>query len=307
MSEPTSGFAEVAPYLKDPLVLSGFFVFLAFLFARLVVVRLLPPLNQSNAVKILRLILLYGFIIGLALILLGFGLKYRELSEDEQRRAIRIINEELRSNIGLAQELEKNADNLVKNSTIIAGLLRDERFPITSGLFPVQNFREPETFAPADALFDDVMKSPAATAPPAPEKHAKLCGALSRTLDKTRATFESLSDTNGERYRLERKMLDGNAEILRRIDLASLDGLESAYRKLANARATYDRVTTNGRQYLDSLREFCRTGSPDQTAWSLTLAQERLFFSVGAGYQARIGEFLIEAEAVSSRLSAVRI
>jgi hypothetical protein len=45
-------FVKVAPYLKDPLVLIGFFLFICFLFARLLVKqRVIPPLPADIGIS----------------------------------------------------------------------------------------------------------------------------------------------------------------------------------------------------------------------------------------------------------------
>jgi hypothetical protein len=83
-------FTKIAPYLKDPLVLIGFFLFLAFIFARYILKKgIIPPLPATLGYKILKIILLYGFLLGILLILLGFGLRYRQegrLGFNERRR-----------------------------------------------------------------------------------------------------------------------------------------------------------------------------------------------------------------------------
>jgi hypothetical protein len=56
MSE--GGFPAVAPYLKDPLVLIGFFLFLAFLFTRyLLRQKIIPALPPGPGFRILKTIL----------------------------------------------------------------------------------------------------------------------------------------------------------------------------------------------------------------------------------------------------------
>jgi hypothetical protein len=72
-------FLRLAPYLKDPFVLIGFFLLIAFSFSRILVKRVIPPLPKTLGFRILRLILLYGFIIGLVIIIFGFLLKRQEL------------------------------------------------------------------------------------------------------------------------------------------------------------------------------------------------------------------------------------
>jgi hypothetical protein len=74
-------FVNVAPYLKDPLVLIGFVIFLAFLTARqLLSSGIIRPLPNTSGFRILRLTLGYGFVLGLLVVAIGGYLKYLELS-----------------------------------------------------------------------------------------------------------------------------------------------------------------------------------------------------------------------------------
>lgn len=75
-------FEKLAPYLSDPLVLVGFVLLLFFGLARAIVrSRLLTPINGLKSYRVLQTLLLYGFVLGVLIIALGFGLKYRDLSE----------------------------------------------------------------------------------------------------------------------------------------------------------------------------------------------------------------------------------
>lgn len=82
-------FTQIAPYLTDPLILIGFFLFLSFTFVRYLLKKgIIPRLPKTLAYKILKTILLYGFIIGLVIIFLGFLQKFRS-SPDYQLNVIK--------------------------------------------------------------------------------------------------------------------------------------------------------------------------------------------------------------------------
>lgn len=105
-----AGFQGIAPYLKDPLVLIGFVLFLAFSFSRYLIKRgIIKPLPGALGYRILRLILLYGFILGLFVIVLGFALKRQELINQQQAVASfeRVLRDALSTKSSLSEE-EKN-------------------------------------------------------------------------------------------------------------------------------------------------------------------------------------------------------
>lgn len=71
-----------ASYLKDPLVLVGFVIFLAFLTARqLVKSGVIHPLPRSSGFRIVRLTLSHGFVLGLLVLAAGVYLKSLEIRD----------------------------------------------------------------------------------------------------------------------------------------------------------------------------------------------------------------------------------
>src|SRR5690348_3570407 len=107
-------FGKIAPYMQDPLVLIGFVILLGSSFAKAIVrAGIIPQLNRSLGYKVLQRILLYGFIVALTLIILGFGLKYRELSHKEQTAAVKMLRQELNGNLEVLAELKANSENIV--------------------------------------------------------------------------------------------------------------------------------------------------------------------------------------------------
>lgn len=76
----TESFSKIAPYLSDPFVLVGFFIFVVFLIARILLQsKIIPQVTKTTGGQIIKLILHYGFLIGLLLIFFAFFYKYREL------------------------------------------------------------------------------------------------------------------------------------------------------------------------------------------------------------------------------------
>jgi hypothetical protein len=110
-------FSKVAPYLRDPLVLIGFFLFLAFLFTRTLLKKgIIPRLPPTAGFRILKTILLYGFVIGLLLIILGFSLKYAEMRGKERQAAAEIKSREVQAR--LDRELREKQDKALQEQDI---------------------------------------------------------------------------------------------------------------------------------------------------------------------------------------------
>lgn len=72
-----AGFEKIAPYLTHPLVLVGFVLMLVFgMHKEIVKSGLLPQVSKKDGSEILKLILRYGFWLGLVLVLAGFLLQF---------------------------------------------------------------------------------------------------------------------------------------------------------------------------------------------------------------------------------------
>jgi hypothetical protein len=112
-----SGFQGVAPYLKDPLVLIGFVLLLAFLFSRYLLKRnIIKPLPTAFGYRILRSILLYGFIIAILIIILGFALRHQELVN--RQRAASDIELMLRDVLNNRSSLPEGKKNEIINQIL---------------------------------------------------------------------------------------------------------------------------------------------------------------------------------------------
>jgi tetratricopeptide (TPR) repeat protein len=78
-------FVEIAPFLIHPLVLVGFVIMMLFgIHRQLLKTGIIPPLDQQQGTGIVKLLLSYGFWLGLLITVLGFGLQfYQTYSETE--------------------------------------------------------------------------------------------------------------------------------------------------------------------------------------------------------------------------------
>jgi hypothetical protein len=76
-------FARVARYLTHPLVLVGFALFLVFdgTFKLIISSGIVPTLSPQGGFEVIEQLLFYAFILVLAVIVLGSGLKYYEIHQ----------------------------------------------------------------------------------------------------------------------------------------------------------------------------------------------------------------------------------
>jgi hypothetical protein len=289
-------FSKVAPYLQDPLVLVGFFLFLAFLFARALLKRgIIPTLPPTAGFKILKSLLLYGFLIGLLLIVLGFGLKYAELrvkekqAEEElrskerqaqidrdiqaqkdaelqeqdlarQRNTIALLRGELDDNLKVANELRKNTIVFLSGFQTLSQVVRTPGIELLTAMFPVENIdlKIPDSQAAglADKVFDDLERSQLHKNDLELRKFTAAARAITTSIDLQMSTIQRLQDAGHTRYVFQSQIWQTNLPILRNIVVGNVPAIENSYADLQRLRNDYDVVTEHYVEYLEALREF---------------------------------------------------
>ena len=279
-------FAGIAQYLQDPLVLIGFVLFLAFLFARQLLERgIIPPLGQTAGASVLRAVLQYGFVLALLVIVLGFALRYRQLQAEAERLSERqhaaadLIHGELCANRGVMRELTANVDTLRNAVRTVSGVLRDERFVVTHTLFgdaPLRIDGDPASATVALTRMETLASNAVLGDAEQVTRHQQLCGAVTGTLGRTRTSIASLSDRDGTRYRIARSSWDANQATL--TSLASVDTARTAdlYERMTTARRNYTRLSEQAHEFLDAVAAFCAAPIPTRDLVASVLAAEQL-------------------------------
>ena len=287
----TIDFAKIAPYLKDPLILIGFCLFLGFLFARSIIkAGIIPQLSRTFGYKILQRILLYGFIIALALIALGFGLKYRELSQKEQANSVRLLDQELTGNLEVIAELKKNTETIINVTSTVSKVLRTPGLKLLAALFPAENL-DPKALVPASAdlasqaleaalnkgLINDELER---------KKFSAAAAAILGTIKRTQSTIRSLADPAETRYVLKSEIWKSELPILRKINIINVTQFQAAYGEMTLARTNYNIVVLRCLDYLAAVSAFFDPKDHRITRQSLAavLAAERLFVQVSTEY-----------------------
>ena len=299
-------FISIAPYLKDPLVLIGFSIFLAFMFARSLVNKgVIPQLEQGQGFSILKLILHYGFILGIAIILLGFGLKYKNLNEDEQKATIGLLRSELEHNIYVVSELKKNTESFSNAVNTVSTIIRRNDFKINHGLFPDINI-DPNSEQNPD-LYNKRMfwfvNSGLKSDENALRRFREQNVAIVRTVNKTKSTISSLADQKGKRYLIQRKVFDANLDIIRKINIVNTSDLTNLYLKTEESREKYYRIASMTVEYLVAIRDYCNNDMPDHASLGAALAVERLTVRLLPAYTQELNNIINQIDKSAKKLS----
>ena len=254
-------FSSVAPYLTDPLTLVGFITLLLFSFCRaLLKYGVIPELSRDEGASIVKRIILVGMILALAVIGLGFGLKYREMSRAEQERALGLLRSEVGTNHATLTELVKNTETHLGHFLLVAQALRHEGIPLLAMAFPVENLvtdiEDPDIATLAASASGRVVDSGLLEDPLEVRKAAEAGRAIRGTIERTRATMDALMDVDGTRYTIEDSVLSSHMDVLRKIENADVGSLTQHYSEWRKVRRNYDVVNGNLRDYFDEVSGF---------------------------------------------------
>ena len=290
-------FEKIAPYLQDPLVLIGFVLFLFFGIGRLLLQSgIIPPLPAGLAYSLVRRLLTYGFILALVVVVVGFSIKYRELSEQEQKATVRLLKQELQGNINVIGELKKNIEMILKNVGIVHKVLRHPGIRLSAILFPSEN-TDPRADVPASVeyarqrmliakkqgLLDDALEK---------EKFRKAGKAIAGTIDRTEPTIVSFADIEGSRYQISTKVWTAHLPILRKVKVIDVTKLQSLYQDMERLRTNYTVTVVHSVEYLNVVRDFFANSDDAYTKERLAevLAAERIFVTTIVEY----GKIVVE-------------
>ena len=289
-------FEKIAPYLKDPLVLIGFFLFLGFLFCRYILKQgIIPTLPPTLGFRILRTILLYGFILGLLLTALGFGLKYIEIQAEEHAKAaenaetkrkhdadfadrtnqellaqqrdveeqkaqVGRLDVELNQNLAVADQLRKNTIVMLGELKTLSQVVRTPGIKILPILFPARNLDLIIPDAQTTNIPDDAMDQLGASGLLSDQlelqKVTAAANAIAQTIQATYATVRSLQDPNRQRYVFSDAVWKTERPNIEKVVSTDLTPYQTSYGNLVLLRANYDVLAEHFVEYLDDLRNF---------------------------------------------------
>jgi hypothetical protein len=302
-------FNGIAPYLKDPLVLIGFFLFLGFLFLRLLIRKgIIPSLNQDQGLKVLRWILLYGFIIGLVLIFLGFGLKYRELSETEQKSLVEQLSQEMDTNLSVIGELKKNTESFLNQQINISRIVRTPRIKILSIMFPEANLDLNQTVNDNELARDAYLELIKKGLPNNREEMSRLnqaAVAISKTLLAVRSTNQNLRDSSRTRYLIQNEVWKANLPIYKKVNIINITTFQKVYKQFSNIRNDYEIIAKANIDFENAMFKFLK---PDNDAtWqelANVLTAERNSYDLMVVYSKNIVDAITDVNAIKKKLDA---
>jgi hypothetical protein len=303
-------FDKVAPYLKDPLVLVGFALLLFFGFARTIIRSgLLTPVTGAKSYKMLQTVLLYGFLLGLLVIALGFGLKYRELSEADQQSAVEMLKGEFNANAATVESLRRNTVTLLSIFQQTAQSLRAPGVLTMDTLFPAENVQSGPKAPPSDlalsaltAFLDTHLdKNRAEMA-----KGDAVAKLIHGTITRTRPTIVSLSDPHHDRYVISESSWNANLPVLRQVHVVGVPEFQDSYAAVRKVRSDYDVVCAGVLAYLDSLQViFDPKVGVNLDTLTATLTQERQSLDLLTTYGTSLVDAVERLKNVQSKLHKV--
>ena len=283
MSIDVGGFA---PYLKDPLTLIGFVVLVTFwLFGLIVRQEIIPQLSRRDGYSLVTRLVNFGMIVAMAIIVLGFGLKYGEMSSDEHRRVMQLLEEEVGANDGTLNELVLNTDHILNHFLVIATIIRDERIPVIEAMFPSTNLSSDVGNPDISELVGEagarLVESGLLESDQELMKANEAAVAIRSTIERVQVVLDMLADDDGKRYVIEEEVLSQHMNILRRLDEYDISGLQSHYSEWRTVRRNYDVVVGYVLEYFN---EVARYMNPEEDVFRKgelrsVLTAERLAYS----------------------------
>ncbi len=300
-------FEKIAPFLKDPLILIGFFLFIGFIFIRtLVTTRTIPVLQQGQGYSILKIILLYGFIFGLLLVALGFGLKYKEMSEREQKNMVSLLITELDSNIRVISELKKNTESFLSQQIDLSKAIRTTGIVILPVMFPKVNLEldsNINTSTLAQGAFSELVKKRLANDQVAVKKLGEFSKALTKTLKSTTSIRGNLRDENRTRYKIATQIWDNNINVYRKLNIIDITLFQKAYAQMNNIRNDYDIIAGSSIDFADNLNEYFKENN--ELTWeklASVLSSERQSYSLIVEYSENLVNTLTDLTQIKDEL-----
>ena len=253
-------FDKIAPYLKDPMVLIGFFIFIVFLLIRIIIKQnIIPTLTRRDGFSFLKLLLLYGFVFGIALMILGFGLKYREISKKEQKAIVAQLTSELDENLKTLNELKLNTENFLKINLNLSKVIRTNDIKLLGLMFSEKNVdldSEVNTIQLANNSFNYIIENKIYLDKLEMNKLDAAGKSIRATIQTTIPTLISLADTAQTRYQINKTIWNSNLSSYKKIDIIDITEFQNIYSEMQLIRNDYSVIAKNSINFYKSVSDF---------------------------------------------------
>ncbi|GJM63924.1 hypothetical protein [Persicobacter diffluens] len=253
-------FEKIAPYLEDPIVLIGFFIFVVFLLLRFIIKKgIIPTLTKKDGFSFLKLILLYGFIFGIVLMGLGFGLKYSEMSKKRQAVIINQLNSELNENLKTLNELKLNTENFLNINIQLSSVIRTEGIELMVLMFPDINLDLDSTVNTIDLAnnsFNFIIENKLHENKLQMDRLDEAGKTIRATINQTLLTLNSLADLDNSRYVINKTIWVSNLESYKKIDIVDITKFQDIYAELQLIRNDYNVIASNSINFYQSVSDF---------------------------------------------------
>lgn len=268
---------------------------------------IIPTLEQGQGFKILKIILLYGFIIGLALIGLGFGLKYKELSKGEQKNIVSMLSKEFDGNIAVIGELKRNTETFLNQQIMLSQLLRTKGIKILPVMFSKENLDLNKSINPnelARQAFLSLIKTGLATNKLEGTKLDEFSRALLKTIKSVKNTNENLRDSLKQRYKITAEIWQSNLNTYKKLNVIDITLFQKAYSQQGNIRNDYEIIAKTTIDFQNSLLEYFKTDN--ELTWdklSYVLTMERNSYDLIVEYSKNLVNTMTDLNDIKNNLS----
>lgn len=301
-------FDSIAPYLKDPLVLIGFFIFIVFLLLRVIIKQnIIPTLTKKDGFSFLKLILMYGFIFGIILMILGFGLKYREMSEKEQKSIVSQLHSELDGNLKTLNELKLNTENYLNINLNLSKVIRTDGIKLLGLMFSEKNVDLDSTINTielANNSFNHIIEQKIHLDKLEMDKLDAAGKSIRATIQRTIPTLISLADTTQTRYAIDKTIWESNLSSYKKIDIVDITEFQDIYNKMQLIRNDYSIIAQNSLNFYKSVSDFFNPKEQiNKQRLASALSSERQTYQLIHDYTLNLHKATQEIVSLSSKLN----
>lgn len=301
-------FDTIAPYLKDPLVLIGFFIFIVFLLLRVIITQnIIPTLTKKDGFSFLKLILMYGFIFGIILMILGFGLKYREMSEKEQKSIVNQLHSELDGNLKTLNELKLNTENYLNINLNLSQVIRTDGIKLLGLMFSEKNVDLDSTINTielANNSFNHIIEQKIHLDKLEMDKLDAAGKSIRATIQRTIPTLISLADTTQTRYAIDKTIWESNLSSYKKIDIVDITEFQDIYNEMQLIRNDYSVIAQNSLNFYKSVSDFFNPKEQiNKQRLASALSSERQTYQLIHDYTLNLHNATQEIVSLSSKLN----